>query len=273
MTAAAEWAEALQEWAIPEEILASAPESPWDFPVDVFVDIAKHTLVDPSTPTHHRITEALPDGGVLLDVGSGAGAASLPIAQPACRIIAVDQDRQMLGALADLATGRASVDLVEGRWPDVADLVGEVDVAVCANVAYNVADLGSFVDALTAVARHRVVLELSAVHPQSPLSPLWQHFWDLSRPTRPTADDAEAVVREATGVAPGSERWTRSRSFMGEGGAKTIAWVRRRLCLSQEFDDKVAAALEELPELAPSAMATLWWPGQSRTSSQRCGSG
>lgn len=262
VTAAAQWAEALQEWAIPPEILNSAPEPPWGFPVDVFVDAARHALAEPPSPTHHRVAEALPDGGALLDVGSGAGAASLPVAQRAGRVIAVDQDRQMLRALAELTTGRASVELVEGRWPDVADLVGEVDVVVCANVAYNVADLGLFVEALTTVARHRVVLELSAVHPQSSLSPLWQHFWGLSRPTRPTVDDAEAVVREVTGAAPGSERWARTRSFMGEGGAETIAWARRRLCLSQEFDDEVAAAVKELPELAPSAMATLWWPGR-----------
>jgi SAM-dependent methyltransferase len=266
VTAAAQWAEALGEWAIPAEILNSAPEPPWGFPVDLFVDVARHALAEPPTATHRRAADALPDGGVLLDVGSGAGAASLPIAARAGRVIAVDQDRQMLEALAELAPDRASVELVEGRWPDVADLVGEVDVAVCANVAYNVADLGPFLDALTTAARHRVVLELSAVHPQSSFSPLWQHFWGLSRPTRPTVADAYAVVREVTGATPGSEHWARSRSFMGEGGAQTIAWGRRRLCLSPEFENQVSAALNELPELAPSAMATLWWPGRSRTS-------
>lgn len=263
VTAAERWAEALREWAIPEEILAAAPESPWGFPLDVFGEIARGALADPLTPTHRVAAEALPEGGVLLDVGSGTGAASLPIAPPAGRLVAVDEDPRMLAALAELAGGRAAVELVEGQWPGVADRAGETDVAVCANVAYNVADLGPFIAALTAVARHRVVLELSASHPQSPLSPFWQHFWGLSRPTGPTAEDAEAVVLEVTGTAPRDERWTRARSYMGGRGPETVGRVRRRLCLSPEADAEVAALLEEWPEVGPSAMVTLWWPGQA----------
>jgi SAM-dependent methyltransferase len=267
VTAAARWASALEDWAVPEEILAVAPELPWGFPLNVFVDNTRRALCEDLTPTHQLVAEALPDGGTLLDVGSGAGAASLPVAPPAGRVVAVDQDPKMLEALAKLAAGRASVSLVEGRWPDAADRVGEVDVAVCANVAYNVAVLGPCVEALTAVASRRVVLELSAVHPQAPLSPLWQHFWGLSRPSRPTWDDAQAVVREVVGVTPGVRSWARSRSFMGERGLETVAWVRRRLCLSEASDIEVAAMLEQLPELAPSAMVTLWWPGKGRQTS------
>ena len=98
MTAAARWADVLGEWAIPEEILASAPEPPWGFPLDVFVDNARRALSESLTPTHQLVAEALPNGGTLLDVGCGAGAASLPVAPPAGRVVAVDQDPQMLGA-------------------------------------------------------------------------------------------------------------------------------------------------------------------------------
>ena len=134
---------------------------------------------------------------------------------------------------------------------------------MCANVAYNVADLGGFVAALAAVARHRVVLEFSARHPQEPLGPLWRHFWGIARPEGPTADDALAVVREATGAPVSTERWERSRAFMGDRGPETVAWVRRRLCLPAEADVEVAEQLDRLAELAPSAMVTLWWPDQA----------
>jgi SAM-dependent methyltransferase len=229
----------------------------------MFVDNTRRALARSLTPTHQRVAEALPKGGTLLDVGSGAGAASLPVAERAGRIVAVDQDARMLNALAELATGSPSVELIEGRWPDAVDQVREVDVAVCANVAYNVADLGPFIEALTRSAVRRVVLELSAVHPQSSLSPLWKHFWGLCRPDRPTADDAEAVVREVTGVTPATQRWASPMPSMGERGPKNVAWARRRLCLSQASDDEVAAMLDRLPELAPSAMVTLWWPGRA----------
>ncbi len=262
-SAAAQWREALAEWAIPEEILASAPESPWCFPPELFGDLARSALVGPPTPTHLRIMEALPPGGTLLDVGSGAGAASLPVASAGSRVIAVDQDPRMLEAMAELGAGRVTVVGIAGRWPEVAGEAGEVDVAVSANVAYNVADLGPFVEALTAAARHRVVLELSAEHPQSPLNPLWEQFWGPTRPDRPTADDARAVVAEVLGVVPEVERWSRARSFMGERGPRTVAWTRRRLCLPSDRDPEVAAALEHLPEMAPSRAVTLWWPGRA----------
>jgi hypothetical protein len=169
----------------------------------------------------------------------------------------------MLQVLAELVADRVSVSLVEGRWPDVADGVSPADVAVCANVAYNVGSLGPFVVALTAAARHRVVLELSAVHPQSSLSPLWRQFWNLSRPTGPTAEDAAAVIRETVGVRPAIQWWRRSWSFMGERGPDTVAWIRRRLCLPEARDAEVAAALDELPELGPSEVATISWPGRA----------
>jgi SAM-dependent methyltransferase len=266
VTAATRWADALQEWGIPDEILALAPDCPWGFPTEVFTESAKRALADPLTPTHLQIAEALAAGGVLLDVGCGSGAASLPVAPSAGLLIGVDEDPAMLQALAEAATGRVSVELVEGRWPEVAARAGQADVVVCANVAYNVSTLGPFVEALTASARHRVVLELSAVHPQSSLAPLWMHFWGLTRPTRPTAEDADAVVREVIGVTPVVHRWRRSWSFMGSRGPQTISWVRRRLCLPPGSDQEVATVLDQLPELAPSAVVTLSWPGRARPS-------
>lgn len=264
-TAADKWAEALAEWAIPDEILASAPEPPWGFPVEVFAEGARQALSGGLTPTHLRVAEALPGAGVLLDVGSGAGAASLPVAPPAGRVVAVDQDREMLDAFAALAAGRVPADLVEGPWPDVSPDVGQVDVAVCANVAYNASRLAPFIAALTSVARHRVVLELSAVHPQAALGPLWQRFWGLSRPSRPTAEDAEAVIREVTGAVPGREDWVGRRPLLGEDGPERVARARRRLCLAPSLDGEVAAALEELVPPVPPLMVTLWWPGHAQT--------
>jgi SAM-dependent methyltransferase len=264
MTAASEWAEALGEWAIPEAILSSAPESPWGFPVDLFVDHTRRVFDGGWAPTHSRVAEVMPEGGTLLDVGCGAGAASLPVVPPVGRVVGVDEDATMLDAMETLANGLVPVELVHGRWPDVANEAGEADVAVCANVLYNVADVGPFLEALTEAASERVVLELSAVHPQAPLSPLWRRFWGLARPDRPTADAAGAVVREVLSVVPGEQRWERPRSFLGERGQGSVAWVRRRLCLTSASDDDIAESLAQLPELAPAETVTLWWAGRRR---------
>src|SRR5205823_12508339 len=104
---------------------------------------------------------------------------------------------------------------------------------------------------LTFAARLRVVFELSAVHPQSSLSPLWRKFWNLPRPTRPTARDAEAVIREVVGVRPAVRRWRRAWSFMGERGPSTVDWIRRRLCLTVESDTDVSGLLVPLRDLVP----------------------
>lgn len=262
-TAAERWADALAAWAIPDAILQQAPESPWGFPAGAFAAAASDALDGPLTATHLRAMDALPEGGTVLDVGAGAGATSLPLASRAGSIVAVDSSADMLAALRTLADGRAAVETVEGRWPDVADRVEPADVVVCGHVAYNVADLDAFVVALTDHATRRVVLELTATHPQSPLSPLWKHFWDLDRPTEPTADTAIEVITEAVGVAVSSQRWERPGPITGRSDAETVAWARRRLCLPASADGEVAARLGASPRLAASEVVTLWWSGSA----------
>src|SRR5204862_2441483 len=135
-----------------------------------------------------RALEALPDAGSVLDVGAGGGAASLPLCPPAVAVTAVDQSPQMLAAFAELATKQGIDHLeVEGLWPDVAGRVGPADVVVCHHVLYNVGDLVPFLVALTDHAQSRVVVEMTAEHPQALLNPLWEHSHRLGRPTGPTA--------------------------------------------------------------------------------------
>ena len=67
-----------------------APESPWTFPVDLFASRADAAArqFEP-TPSNLRALEALPEHGAVLDVGCGAGAASLPLAVRAGRLVGV----------------------------------------------------------------------------------------------------------------------------------------------------------------------------------------
>jgi SAM-dependent methyltransferase len=253
---------ALRAWAIPEAILARAPESPWGFPPEIFTAVARGAVAGPLTPTHRRAQEALPVGGVALDIGAGAGAASLPLAPAASRIVAVDESRAMLDRMEELARGRVEVEPIEGTWPEVADEVDAADVGVCVNVAYNAADLQSFLTALTDRTRRRVVLELTKVHPQASLSWLWKHFWDLDRPVTPTATDAIEVIQE--GVSPTVEwmEWSRPHPMLGRTEAETVAWVRRRLCLTPTADPEIRELLDATPQPA-AEVVTAWWPGRA----------
>ncbi|MCI0345680.1 MAG: methyltransferase domain-containing protein, partial [Chloroflexi bacterium] len=195
MSRAAEgWAEALAAWAIPPEILADAPEDPWAYPVGHFIHAAEESLVR-DTPSLHRALEGLPVGGTVLDVGCGAGAASLPLAQHVSALIGVDQSREMLHAFAERAAslGVAHSEIA-GRWPDVSASAPMADVVLCHHVLYNVPDIGPFVRALSGHARRRVVLEMTAEHPRSWESALWRELHRIERPLRPTADDAVMLL-------------------------------------------------------------------------------
>jgi SAM-dependent methyltransferase len=255
--AATHWAASLSAWGIPPEILEQAPQSPWIHPVALFAAAQD----EPDTPSHCRAREALPPSGSVLDVGCGGGRAALAVAPPAVRVVGVDQQQGMLDSFA-AAAGSRGLDHVEvlGDWPDVADATPQADVVVCHHVAYNVSALAPFARALTAKARRRVVVELPVRHPLTRMAPLWQRFWALDRPAGPTADDAAAVLREA-GLDVRLADWddpAPSRETRLDP-AEQVRFTRIRLCLPQDRDDEVAAALADLGPAGPRRLATIWW--------------
>jgi SAM-dependent methyltransferase len=241
--ALARWREQLDGWAIPEEILAAAPESPWGFPVGLFRSRARRAGTRPPTPSDREAARLLPAGGSVLDVGAGGGAASLPLAGTAGRLVAVDESPGMVAAfLAAAEAADVAAEGIEGRWPEVAGRVGPADVVVCHHVLYNVPDLAPFVDALTGHARHRVVVELTDRHPLANLAPLWRRFHDLDRPTGPTAGDAVAALR-ALGLDPARVDWEAGEGLGFDDFGELVAFTRRRLCLPADRDPEVAEAL------------------------------
>ena len=268
--AAAAWAAALEEWAIPQEILDAAPEPPWSFPRALFAWTPEPTATGesgadiPLPTSRRRALEALPDGGSVLDVGVGGGRASLPLVPPAGSVVGVDSSEELLAAFTQAAE-RLAVPHGEvlGKWPDVAGQVAPADVVVCHHVAYNVADLVPFAWALTDHARNRVVMELTATHPTSNLNPAWRALHGLERPTRPTADDAVAVLEEM-GLRVVAEPNQRVVTPSGQNRAERVAFARRRLCVGPERDAEVDRLLGPEFERPLRDVMTMWWDGQAR---------
>jgi SAM-dependent methyltransferase len=242
----ARWRAQLQAWAIPEEILAAAPESPWGFPVGLFRARAERAGAGGrQTPSNREAARWLPPGGSVLDVGAGAGAASLPLAGAAGLLVAVDESAAMVEAFRAAAAGAAArAEGVQGRWPEVAGRVGPADVVVCHHVLYNVADLAPFAAALTDHARRRVVVELTDRHPLVALAPLWRRFHGLERPSGPTAGDAAAAL-DALGLDPERQDWESDDRLGFDRFEELVAFTRRRLCLPAARDAEVAEALLE----------------------------
>src|SRR5947199_335973 len=197
MDACAHWAEALCSWSLPARIRHVAPAGARSPDPVIFRRRAEFSMRQGPTAFRRRALEALPDQGTVLDVGVGAGAGSLPLAPPAQRVVGVDRSEAMLREFRSCAEAFGiSVVAILGVWPDVAHEVDIADVVVCQHVLYQVANLSPFVKALGSHARQRVVIELTAHHPQAWTADLWLRFHGLERPTHPTADDAEAALQE-----------------------------------------------------------------------------
>jgi SAM-dependent methyltransferase len=264
------WREDLAAWAIPEHITAAVADSPWVLPRQVFARRADRLRRDPGGPSFERAWEALDPPGSVLDVGSGAGAACLPLAPRITALTAVDADDEMLGLLAGRAGGTGlAARTVHGRWPDVAGQVGPADVVTCHHVVFNVPDLGPFLEALTGHARRRVVIETAAAHPLTSLNPLWLRFHGLRRPEGPTAADTIGILA-AMGHDPRHTGWSRPAGADYGSMAELVEVTRRRLCLPPERAGEVETALVELGinpgrpgDLGSSGrdVVTIWWKG------------
>lgn len=257
MTALDAWSTALDSWGIPQEILDQAPESPWIHPVGLFTVDA--TARARRTPAERIALDALPEGGSVLDVGSGGGKAAFALTPRAGLVIGVDHQAGMLDAFAALADelGVRHEEIL-GDWPEVADAAPVADVVTCHHVLYNVRALAPFVRALDAHARHRVVIEIPWQHPLAGLSPAWRAFWELERPDGPTAQDAAAAIAEL-GIDVRIERFEAPYDGPDLPFDEQVRHLRIRLCLPAERDADVAAFLAAHPPKQVRDLAVIWW--------------
>ena len=257
MSAIDRWADALPQWGIPQHILDAAPQSPWIHPVENFRP-AGNLFVD--TPSRLRALEALTgDDPSVLDVGCGGGRAAFGLTPPAANVFGVDHQQAMLDVFSDEARARGlQVGTRLGNWPDVADGAPTCDVVTCHHVFYNVRDLVPFAAALGSHARRRVVVEMPMQHPLSTLSAAWLHFWNLQRPTSPTAHDALAVLHEMGLPAELEEFTTAAPSASTAITDLDVEHTRIRLCLPAGRDPEVRDFMQQHP-VGPRRSATLWW--------------
>lgn len=266
------WREAMRTWALPESILAAAPESPWGFPIEPFRTRVERAKPGALTFANRRALEALPERGTVLDIGVGSGAASLPLHLCCSLIVGVNSASTSLDEFRRQARRiGVTARTVKGAWPDVRRRTPVADVVVCNHVAYNVGDLAPFALALHAHARRRVVMEITKRHPTAWMADLWLRFHGLARPERPDADDAVSLIR-GLGLPVHQHSARQARGAGGFAGREdAVASIRRRLCLDASRDAEVAEALGDrlvrehgLWAVRPPSqpIVTLWWDVQ-----------
>ncbi len=265
------WTEALAGWTIPPHIAGAATRDPWMLPVARFSGRADRAVSDPGGISFERAAEVLrSDPGSVLDVGAGAGAASLPLAPWATSMTAVDGKAPMLEAFAERAAAAGvEHDEVLGTWPEVAAEVAEHDVVVVHHVVYNVADIVPFLAALDAKAKRRVVLELPPHHPLSWMNPLWKMFHDLERPVAPIAGDLVEILSAMDVADLRAEYWANVGDRVAADGSDSESLEQRaelvaqRLCLPADREPDVAAALADIDPGYHRDVVTISWTPRS----------
>ncbi len=116
-------------------------------------------------------------GETWLDVGAGGGRFALPIAQRAGRVIAVEPSASMRQVLREgmAEHGIDNIEIIEGVWEEVEAPVA--DVALIANVGYDIDEIGPFLDRLETHARRLCVAVMLDRQPASLVGGLWQELF------------------------------------------------------------------------------------------------
>lgn len=253
------WRDALLQSTVPQDIIDNAPEPEVRLEPERFRWRPEEDAAQPVRPSRRRALEALPEKGSVLDVGVGGGASSLGLAPRVGTIIGVDPMEGMLESLeASARDAGVATRAVLGSWPDVAGEVEPADVTVCHHAMYRVAEIEDFVAALTARARHRVVVELSAHSPLAGLNPLWKAIHGIERPDPLVADQAQAVLT-AMGLAVEREDILLPPRVQ-EVTPHLVAFARRRLYVGPERDPEIEDFLRAR-EPQEQRVVALWWPG------------
>jgi SAM-dependent methyltransferase len=253
------WREALRLSAVPQSILDSAPDPEPTLEPERFRWKPEEDATQPVRPSRRRALEALPEGGSVLDVGVGGGASSLGLVPKAGLIVGVDPLEGMLESFqASALEAGVATKTVHASWPEAADEVGTVDVAVCHHAMYRVAEIEDFVLAMTAHAKRRVVVELSALSPLAALNPLWKIIHGIDRPDFPVADQVQEVL-VALGLAVEREDMVLPPRAQ-EVTPQLVAFSRRRLYVGPERDAEIEEFLRSrVPQ--EHRVVALWWSG------------
>lgn len=209
---------------------------------DFYAPVSRLFIADPRRTDDevldHLLPLARPDD-TWLDIGAGAGRYALPLALRVCEVVALDPSPGMLKALREQAAahGIDNVRSIEARWPLDPDAgpPPTADVALIANLGYDVEAIGAFLDAMEAVAGRLCVAILADRQPSSPAHVFWPPVHGEPRAELPALDDFVALLR-ARGRSPVEarvprpsrgfpsveelRRWLRNQLFLAEGSAK-----------------------------------------------------
>ncbi len=165
----------------------------------------------PEDPVVPDIAKWLGPNADLVDVGSGGGRLSVPLARYCRNVTAIDPSPAMLRELRSHINDRGieNINVVESTWEEWSEQKTQAtDVALIAHLLYSVHPIGEFLAKAERVARRRVVILLSTAQPIAYFHPLWEAAHGEKRIESPGANEFAALLRswniefEATRLEP-----------------------------------------------------------------------
>jgi SAM-dependent methyltransferase len=209
-------------------------------PADFYAPVAQRFSQDPRRTDDAVLDELLalaqPEDD-WLDIGSGGGRYTLPLALHVRGVTALDPSPAMLDVLrAGMAGhGIGGIDILEGRWPLVGEPVPTADVTLMAHVGYDIEDVGPFLAAAERASRRLCVAVMGEGATTTTAALLWKTIHGEARvplpalpelvtllmaqgrlpsltlaqrmpPAFETADDLLTMARRQLWVRPGSDK-------------------------------------------------------------------
>jgi hypothetical protein len=123
-----------------------------------------------------RTLNEFPDA-TIVDIGAGSGAWVSLFSSYAKSVTAIDSSNSMLEQLKIRiqAEKLESVKIIEGCWPDVK--LEPHDISFCSHAMYGAEDFVSFITAMQAVTRKRIVLLIRAPQVDGLMSQAFKMVW------------------------------------------------------------------------------------------------
>lgn len=238
--------------------------------VDFYAPVAQVFVADPRRTgdevLDHLLALARP-GDAWLDIGAGAGRYALPLALRVREVVALDPSPTMLAALREQAAehGIANVREIEARWP-VDPLSGPSptgDVALIANVGYDVEMIGPFLDAMEAAAARLCVAILADGSPGAMAHPFWPPVHGEPRIDLPALEELIGLLR-ARGREPRVVRLPRPRRAF-PNREDLVRWLQNQLFLEPGSAKDATLAREIEPRLEVNADGSVQLAGWAPT--------
>src|SRR5262249_2386230 len=145
--------------------------------------------------------------------------------------------------------GLDNLRIVAGAWPDALATLGDppvADVSMIAHVAYDIEDIGPFIDAMERAASRLCVAMLTDQSPASVADPFWPIVHGMDRIALPALPEPAELLR-ARGRSTEIRRVERApRTFDSFDGLATF--VRRQLWIEDggEKEQRFRVALSEM---------------------------